>query len=185
DGAEAFARAQGLECVDPSYFSTTARREQLEQAQRGGAETIVLDHDGATAKDVTADAPLDEGTKLGTVGAVALDRHGNLAAATSTGGMTNKKFGRIGDSPVIGAGTYANDATCAVSCTGHGELFLRAVVAYDVSSLMAYKNLSLEEATHEVVMKKLVKIGGEGGLVAIDKAGNIALPFNSEGMYRA
>src|SRR5690606_6801972 len=109
DGAEAFARAQGLECVDPSYFSTTARREQLEQAQRGGAETIVLDHDGATAKDVTADAPLDEGTKLGTVGAVALDRHGNLAAATSTGGMTNKWPGRVGDSPVIGAGCYASN----------------------------------------------------------------------------
>ena len=167
-GAEAFAKHLGFEILPDTYFHDDLRYEQWQEALKD--DTIRLDH---TER------------KFGTVGAVALDRHGNLAAATSTGGMTNKKFGRIGDSPVIGAGTYANDATCAVSCTGHGELFLRAVVAYDVSSLMAYKNLSLEKATHEVVMKKLVKIGGEGGLVAIDKAGNIALPFNSEGMYRA
>ena len=116
---------------------------------------------------------------------MALDVNGNLAAGTSTGGMTNKRFGRVGDSPIIGAGTYANNNTCAISCTGHGELFIRAVVAYDISALMEYKNLSLKDACHEVVMKKLVAIGGEGGLIAIDKNGNIELPFNSEGMYRA
>jgi len=123
--------------------------------------------------------------KFGTVGAVALDVKGNLAAATSTGGMTNKRFGRIGDTPVIGSGTYANNQTCAISCTGHGEFFLRAVVAYDISCLIEYKGLSLEEACRIVVMEKLVKLGGEGGLIAIDKMGNISLPFNSEGMYRA
>ena len=123
--------------------------------------------------------------KFGTVGAVALDMHGNLAAGTSTGGMTNKSPGRLGDSAVIGAGTYANNNTCAISCTGHGELFIRAVVAYDISALMEYKNLSLAEACQEVVMKKLVRIEGEGGLIAIDKHCNIELPFNSEGMYRA
>ena len=123
--------------------------------------------------------------KFGTVGAVALDINGDLCAATSTGGMTNKKFGRVGDSPIIGAGTYANNKTCAISCTGHGELFIRSVVAYDISCLMEYKNLSLAEACHEVVMKKLVAIQGEGGLIAIDHLGNIEMPFNSEGMYRA
>jgi beta-aspartyl-peptidase (threonine type) len=108
-----------------------------------------------------------------------------LAAGTSTGGMTNKKFGRIGDSAVIGAGTYANNNTCAISCTGHGEFFIRSVVAYDISCLMEYKGLSLKEACHVVVMDKLVKIGGEGGLIAMDRFGNIEMPFNSEGMYRA
>jgi beta-aspartyl-peptidase (threonine type) len=115
---------------------------------------------------------------------VALDRHGNLAAATSTGGMTNKHFSRIGDTPVIGAGTYANNSTCAVSCTGHGEYFLRAVVAYDISCLMEYKGLTLEEACETVVHKKLKALGGEGGLIAVDKAGHHCLSFNSEGMYR-
>jgi len=126
-----------------------------------------------------------EQKKFGTVGAVALDSNGNLAAATSTGGMTNNKFGRIGDSPIIGAGTYANNNTCAVSSTGHGEYFIRAVAAYDVSALMEYKNVSLEEACEEVVNKKLVSINGEGGIIAIDKRCNISMPFNSEGMYRA
>jgi beta-aspartyl-peptidase (threonine type) len=121
--------------------------------------------------------------KFGTVGAVALDMQGRLAAATSTGGMTNKRWGRIGDSPVIGAGTYANDRV-AISCTGHGEFFIRAVVAYDIACLMEYKGLSLQEACDVVVMDKLVKMGGEGGLIAIDHLGNICLPFNSEGMYR-
>ena len=133
--------------------------------------------------DHTEDAPIDK--KFGTVGAVALDQAGNIAAATSTGGMTNKNFNRIGDTPIIGSGTYANNATCAVSCTGHGEYFMRAVVAYDIACLMEYKNLTLQEACQLVVNDKLVKFGGEGGLVAIDRAGNIALPFNSEGMYRA
>lgn len=125
------------------------------------------------------------GKKFGTVGAVALDKEGNLSAATSTGGLTNKKFGRIGDSPIPGAGTYANNNTCAISCTGVGELFIRSVVAYDISCLIEYKELSLKDACDLVVYDKLVKIGGEGGLIAIDKAGNIEMPFNSEGMYRA
>jgi beta-aspartyl-peptidase (threonine type) len=136
---------------------------------------VFLDHNISTAGGEK---------KFGTVGAVALDTMGNLAAGTSTGGMTNKRWGRIGDSPIIGAGTYANNMTCAISCTGHGELFMRSVVAYDISCLMEYRGLSLAAACEEVVMKKLVVIGGEGGLIAIDKLGNISLPFNSEGMYR-
>ncbi len=123
--------------------------------------------------------------KFGTVGAVALDMHGNIAAATSTGGMTNKKYGRIGDSPVIGAGTYANNNTCGISCTGHGELFIRSVAAYDVSALMEYKGLSLEEAMNEVVHKKLVSIQGAGGMIGVDAEGNTAMVFNTAGMYRA
>jgi len=113
-----------------------------------------------------------------------LDKHGNLSAATSTGGMTNKRFGRIGDTPVIGSGTYANNKTCAVSCTGHGEFFLRAVIAYDVSCLIEYKGMTLKQACEKVVMEKLVSIGGEGGLIAVDAIGNHALVFNSDGMYR-
>jgi Asparaginase len=119
------------------------------------------------------------------VGAVALDQHGNLAAATSTGGMTNKKFGRIGDSPIIGAGTYADNETCAISATGHGEYFIRAVVAHDIASLIRYKRLSIQAAAEEVVMNKLAKLGGTGGIIAIDRNANIAMPFNTDGMYRA
>ena len=148
------------------------RYDQLQDALK--EDKMVLDH---TVKG--------DGKKFGTVGAVALDLHGNLAAATSTGGMTNKKFGRIGDSPIPGAGTYANNNTCAISCTGHGEFFIRSVVAYDINCLMEYKGLTLKEACDYVVKDKLVKIGGEGGLIAIDKFGNVELPFNSEGMYRA
>lgn len=170
-GAEEFAESQNLEFEEDSYFNTEHRYKQWQQIM--DTEETRLDHNGKS------------GNKMGTVGAVALDRYGNLAAATSTGGMTNKRFGRIGDTPVIGAGTYANDKTCAVSCTGHGELFIRSVVAYDISCLMEYKGLSLEEASRIVVMDKLVKIDGEGGLVAVDASGNIAMPFNSEGMYRA
>ncbi|MCU0425814.1 MAG: isoaspartyl peptidase/L-asparaginase [Candidatus Kapabacteria bacterium] len=133
-------------------------------------------------------APLEEGShegkKFGTVGAVALDKNGNIAAATSTGGMTNKKYGRVGDAPIIGAGTYANNVTCAVSATGHGEYFIRSVVAHDIAALIEYKQFSLERAADEVVMKKLVERGGSGGIIAIDGKGNIAMPFNSEGMYR-
>ena len=125
-----------------------------------------------------------EGKKFGTVGCVALDQFGNLAAGTSTGGMTNKRYGRVGDAPIIGAGTYANNATCAVSGTGHGEYFIRSVVAYDISALMQYKGLSVQDAANEVVLKKLVERGGEGGVIALDKQGNFAMPFNSEGMYR-
>lgn len=169
-GAEAFAREQGLVFETESYFHDEFRWNQLQEAKREGR--VQLDHT----------APEDR--KFGTVGAVARDKNGHLAAATSTGGMTNKKFKRIGDSPVIGAGTYANNTTCAVSCTGHGEFFIRAVVAYDISCLMEYKGLTLQQACQVVVMDKLVKIGGEGGLIAIDHTGQIELPFNSEGMYR-
>lgn len=171
EGAEAFARANGIESADDAYFYTEQRFRQWQEIK--GSDNYTLDHS------------TDPNRKMGTVGAVALDVHGNLAAATSTGGMTNKKFGRIGDSPVIGAGTYANNQTCAISCTGHGELFLRSVVAYDISCLMAYKGLSLQDACNTVVMDKLVNIGGEGGLVAMDALGNIEMPFNSSGMYRA
>jgi beta-aspartyl-peptidase (threonine type) len=123
--------------------------------------------------------------KFGTVGAVALDMNGNLAAATSTGGMTNKKYGRIGDSPLIGSGTYANNKTCGISCTGHGEMFIRTVAAYDVSCLMEYKGFTLQQAMDEVVHKKLVALGGEGGMIGVDSTGNAVLVFNSRGMYRA
>lgn len=170
--AEVFARNMDLPFQPDEYFYEEGRYKQwLEVRDQEGYQ---LDH---TVKN-------GEGKKFGTVGAVALDVHGNIAAATSTGGMTNKRFGRVGDSPVIGAGTYANNNTCAVSCTGHGEYFIRAVVAYDISCLMEYKGLSLKQACDFVVKDKLVKFGGEGGLIAIDKQGNIELPFNSEGMYR-
>ncbi len=167
-GAEQFAKKQGIAFEDDAYFYVEQRYKQWQQALL--EDKVQLDHSDK---------------KFGTVGAVALDKDGNLAAATSTGGMTNKKFGRVGDSPVPGAGTYANNNTCAISCTGHGELFLRSVVAYDISCLIEYKGLSLKDACAVVVYDKLVNIGGEGGLVAIDKYGNIEMPFNSEGMYRA
>lgn len=166
-GAEEFAREKGLPFESDSYFHTDFRFRQWQEAKSEGR--IQLDH---TEK------------KFGTVGAVALDRHGNLAAATSTGGMTNKRFGRVGDSPLIGAGTFADNATCAVSCTGHGEYFIRSVVAYDVSCLIEYKGYTIRQACEEVVMKKLVATGGEGGLIALDRSGVPVLVFNSEGMYR-
>ncbi len=167
-GAEDYARSMGMAFEQDDYFYTEQRYKQWQDAV--AEDRVQLDHSDK---------------KFGTVGAVALDVEGNLAAATSTGGMTNKKYGRIGDSPIPGAGTYANNDTCAISCTGHGELFIRAVVAHDISCLMSYKNLSLTDACDIVVHDKLVKIAGEGGLVAIDKKGNIYMPFNSEGMYRA
>lgn len=170
-GAMEFAKKNNIEFAPDEYFYVQMRYEQWQEALK--SDTIILDH---TEKDHK---------KFGTVGAVALDVNGNLAGGTSTGGMTNKKHGRVGDTPIIGAGTYANNATCAVSCTGHGEFFIRSVVAYDVSCLMEYKGLSLKEACQKVVMDKLVKIGGEGGLIALDAKGNIELSFNSEGMYRA
>jgi len=184
-GAEEFAREQGEVIVDPSYFYTEKRWEGLQRALK--AEKTELDHSDTVRKasPKTGYLIFDEGKKFGTVGAVALDQNGNLAAATSTGGMTNKRWNRVGDAPIIGAGTYANNATCAVSATGHGEYFIRSVVAYDISALMEYKGLSLKNAADDVVMQKLVKRGGEGGVIAVDKNGNIALPFNSEGMYRA
>jgi beta-aspartyl-peptidase (threonine type) len=167
-GAEEYADNRKLEKAADEYFQTQFRKEQWLAAK--GEGKVLLDHD--------ADK------KFGTVGAVALDIDGNLAAATSTGGLTNKKYGRIGDSSVIGSGTYANNKTCAISCTGYGEFFLRAIVAYDVSCLMEYKGFSLREACDQVVMKKLVEMKGEGGLIALDSAGDFEFSFNSEGMYR-
>lgn len=173
EGAEKFAFEQGMEAVSPEIFSTPERYQQL-LAARSAGETR-LDHA----------APLDESTKTGTVGAVALDKAGNLAAATSTGGMTNKLPGRVGDSPLPGAGCYANNASVAVSCTGTGEVFIRTLAAYDIAALMDYGGLSLAEACERVVMEKLPALEGSGGLIAVDREGNVALPFNSEGMYRA
>ena len=168
DGAEAFAKHIGLPFQNDEYFFDAFRHDQWQHALK--ENVVQLDH----ADD----------KKFGTVGAVALDIHGNLAAATSTGGMTNKRWGRVGDSPIIGAGTYANNLNCAISCTGHGEYFIRAVVAYDIACLMEYKGLSLQQACDIVVKDKLVKMGGEGGLIAADALGNLCLPFNSSGMYR-
>ncbi|MCX8957327.1 isoaspartyl peptidase/L-asparaginase [Erwinia psidii] len=179
EGAEAFAFAQGLEQVEEDFFSTPFRREQLQRALSDNR--LMLDHDGASHGD---GAPLDADRKFGTVGAVALDLHGNLAAATSTGGMTNKQVGRVGDSPLIGAGCYANNANVAVSCTGTGEVFMRTLAAYDIAALMEYAGLSLQQASERVVMDKIVALSGSGGVIAVDRDGNVALPFNSEGMYR-
>jgi beta-aspartyl-peptidase (threonine type) len=169
-GAEKFAREQGLEFVPNTYFRTPYREEELQRAIRreSGREK----------------GPAQPGTITGTVGAVALDSKGNLAAATSTGGMTNKRYGRVGDSPIIGAGTYANNESCAVSATGSGEFFIRSVVAHDIHALFHYKQLSLQEAAKEVVQVKLKRVGGEGGIIAIDRAGHIVLELNSEGMFR-
>ncbi len=174
EGAEKFVIAEGMEPVSPEIFSTPERYQQLLDARASGE--MHLDH---------GNAPLDESKKFGTVGAVALDKHGNLAAATSTGGMTNKLPGRVGDSPLPGAGCYANNASVAVSCTGTGEVFIRTLAAYDIAALMDYGGLSLHEACEAVVMEKLPALGGSGGLIAVDREGNVALPFNSEGMYRA
>lgn len=176
-GAGDFAMQRRIKTEPDEYFFSQFRYEQWKQARDG--EEYSLDHSVSKAEALMKDK------KFGTVGAVACDANGNVAAATSTGGMTNKKFGRIGDTPVIGAGNYANNKTCAISCTGHGEPFIKAVAAYDVSCLMEYKGLSLQEAMNEVVNKKLVAIEGEGGMIGVDAAGNIAMLFNSAGMYRA
>ena len=173
EGAERFAAARGIDFVDNDFFHTDRRLEQLEQAirrERGGDAAIVN--------------PLAADEKFGTVGAVALDRHGNLAAATSTGGMTNKRWGRIGDSPVIGAGTYADNASCAVSATGHGEYFIRHAVAHDICARVRYLGESVDVAAATVVGDTLVKAGGSGGVIALDRNGAVAMPFNTEGMYR-
>lgn len=168
-GAFEFAHKQRIPLEDDQYFFDDFRYEQWKRTR--GTDEYQLDHS-------------DGERKFGTVGAVALDQHGHLAAATSTGGMTNKKWQRIGDSPLIGAGTYANDASCAVSCTGHGESFIRAVAAHDVHALMAYKGLTLAEAVRVVVHEKLPPLEGDGGLIAVDKDGHMVLDFNCTGMYR-
>lgn len=178
NGAAEFALSQGVEMAPDEYFFNKSRYDQWVEIR--DTNYTQLDHKGDNLKEGVPNT----GHKFGTVGAVAFDSHGNIAAGTSTGGMTNKRFGRVGDSPIIGAGTYANNKTCGISCTGHGEFFLRAVVAHDISCLMEYKGLSLQEACAIVVKDKLVKMGGEGGLIAVDSMGNHDFCFNSAGMYR-
>ncbi len=165
-----FAKMKKLEIKPQSYFETDDRRQQWLRALE--KDVLSLDHDEG------------EGQKFGTVGAVALDKKGNLAAGTSTGGMVNKKYGRIGDSPLIGTGTYANNETCAISCTGYGEYFIRKVVAHEISSMMKYANVSLEEAARKILLQEIPKMGGRGGLIGIDRSGAIVLPFTTRGMYR-
>jgi beta-aspartyl-peptidase (threonine type) len=171
EGAMQFAKANNYKIEDKTYFYDELRHQQWLEIK--DTDSFQLDH--TKKKD----------SKFGTVGAVACDKSGNIAAATSTGGMTNKKFGRVGDSPMIGAGNYANNKTCAISCTGSGEFFIRGVVAYDVACLMEHKGMSLKKASEEVIHKRILEIGGDGGLIAVDAKGNIAMPFNTEGMYRA
>ena len=178
-GAEQFASEQGLEIVDPSYFFTQSRYDALQRIME--SEKTELDHND---KQTSLEPDLKR-FKYGTVGCAALDKNGNLAAGTSTGGMTNKRWGRIGDAPIIGAGTYANNATCAISSTGWGEYFIRAMVAHDISALMEYKGLTIQEAARTVIHDKVGGLGGDGGIVGVDKNGNIAMEFNTEGMYRA
>ncbi|PZF71116.1 isoaspartyl peptidase/L-asparaginase family protein [Taibaiella soli] len=178
-GAGEFAMSQGITFEPDEYFFNKDRYDQWVEIR--DSNFTQLDHKGDNLKGPIPNTD----HKFGTVGAVACDINGNLAAGTSTGGMTNKRFARIGDSPVIGAGTYANNKTCAVSCTGHGEYFLRAVVSHDISCLMEYKGLSLQEACNVVIKDKLVKLGGEGGVIAVDALGNYQFCFNSAGMYRA
>ena len=177
EGAERFARERGLAIVEPAYFSTPRRLEQLRAVQARDAKRAVLDHDGA--------ASTDDSRRFGTVGAVARDRYGHLAAATSTGGLTNKMPGRIADTPIVGAGVYANDATCAVSCTGTGEHFLRACIGYDIHARMRYLGQGVDRAARDSVADSLASIGGRGGVIGIGRDGAIAMPFNSTGMYRA
>jgi beta-aspartyl-peptidase (threonine type) len=170
-GAEIFAKEQGIELVPPSYFFDQKRFDHLQKIKKE-----------ATKKQV---AGTNHDHKFGTVGCVALDRKGNLAAGTSTGGMTNKRYGRVGDVPVIGSGTYANNQSCAVSATGWGEYFIRSVVAHDIAALVEYKGKSVHEAANEVIWKKVAKLGGDGGVIVLDRKGNIAMEFNTAGMYRA
>jgi L-asparaginase / beta-aspartyl-peptidase len=181
EGAEDFAKQLGIEMMPNEYFLTERRQKELQKKR----EDEQKKKQGHASKRV-AEARLGEGVepeKYGTVGAVALDKAGNLSAGTSTGGISNKKFGRVGDSPIIGAGTYANNRTCAISCTGDGEYFIRSVVAHDISALVEYRGLSLKDAT-QTVLDKVEKIGGKGGLIAIDHQGQIAMSFNTAGMYR-
>jgi beta-aspartyl-peptidase (threonine type) len=171
DGAHEFAKELRYKFEDASYFYDELRHQQWLQIK--DTDSFQLDH--SVKKD----------SKFGTVGAVACDKYGNIAAATSTGGMTNKKWGRVGDSPMIGSGNYAHNKTCAISCTGSGEYFIRGVVAYDVACLMEHKGMTVDQAAQEVIHKRILEIGGDGGLIAVDAKGNISMPFNTEGMYRA
>lgn len=179
EGAERFARECGITLVDPAYFATEERLQQLRriQALSGGP---LLDHDAATRTG----APIAEDRKMGTVGAVARDRQGNLASAVSTGGMTNKRPGRVGDTPLVGAGCYASNGEVAVAATGTGEHFIRAVASYDIAARMRYAGQSLEQAAGSVVFERLPAIGGQGGVIAVDRDGNLSMPFNTTGMYR-
>ncbi len=177
-GADDFAKKMQLETVDPKYFFNERRWQQLQKIRN--TEKQQLDH----SDDKGLNLEKLENNKFGTVGAAALDQHGNLAAGTSTGGMTNKRYGRVGDSPIIGAGTYADNQTCAISCTGHGEFFIRGVVAYDIAALMDYRSMSITQAANEVIHGKLKKMGGQGGAIGVDKSGNIMMDFNTPGMYR-
>lgn len=173
-GAEAFAAERGLEIVEPSYFLDSSRYEQyLERRKKERA-----------ARGANLNPSQDPQKKFGTVGAVALDKHGNIAAGTSTGGMSDKKYGRVGDSPIIGAGTYAKNSTCGISSTGWGEFFIRLAIAHDISAMMEYGGVSLEDAADSVIMKKLPQLGGDGGVIGLDRRGNISMTFNTEGMYR-
>ena len=171
DGAMQFAKELDYKLEEPSYFYDELRHNQWLAIK--DTDNFQLDHS------------LKKDSKFGTVGAVACDQDGTIAAATSTGGMTNKKWGRVGDSPMVGAGNYANNKTCAISCTGSGEFFIRGVVAYDVACLIEHKNMTLKDAADEVIHKRILELGGDGGLIAVDAKGNIAMPFNTEGMYRA
>jgi len=177
EGAEEFATQRGFELIDNSYFQTKRRRAQLARIQ-AGSKASALSED-------SSDLFYADDKKLGTVGAVAIDSLGNIAAATSTGGMTNKRFGRVGDSPIIGAGTYADNSACGVSATGHGEYFIRCVVAHDICARIVYKGIGLQQAADEVVMEKLKEMQADGGIVAVDPEANIVFSFNSKGMYRA
>lgn len=176
-GASDFAIKQGVKMEADEYFFSQYRYDQWKAIC--DSDNYSLDHTNQRPGELITDK------KFGTVGAVACDREGNIAGATSTGGMTNKKYGRIGDSPLIGAGTYANNRTCAISCTGHGEVFIRAVAAHDVSCLMEYRGYSLQRACEEVTLNKLAALGGEGGMIGVDASGEAAMVLNSSGMYRA
>lgn len=181
-GAEKFAQQAGCTIVDPSYFFTQERWDALQKVKAEDSIKTLRDHDSSKT---FLKQPGNYDYKYGTVGCVALDIYGNLAAGTSTGGMTNKKFGRVGDAPIIGAGTYANNNTCAISCTGWGEFYIRLVMAKSISDRMELAHQSLKDASDEMIMKQLGQLGGDGGMIAVDKDGNIAMPFNTEGMYRA
>ncbi|MDT0557755.1 isoaspartyl peptidase/L-asparaginase [Ichthyenterobacterium sp. W332] len=186
EGAMKFATELNYTLEEDTYFYDKFRHQQWLEIK--DTDNFQLDHSKSTNENedsVAEHSRSQKDSKFGTVGAVACDQDGNIAAATSTGGMTNKKWGRVGDSPMIGAGNYANNKTCAVSCTGSGEFFIRGVVAYDVSCLMEHKGLTLQQASEEVINKRILEINGDGGLIAVDTQGNIAMPFNTEGMYRA